>query len=81
MALKFSTGYANHTMGFSPTSAITAFADGGGGQVTVTSAAHGLSNGLIVTISGTTSYNGIFLVAAVTTKGRTPSSISFKTCQ
>jgi hypothetical protein len=48
------------------TGAITAFADAGGGQVTVTSAAHGLKNGQSVTISGTTSYNGTFTVANVT---------------
>lgn len=46
---------------------ITAFADAGGGQVTVTSAAHGLSAGQKVEIVGTTSYNGIFTVANVTT--------------
>lgn len=49
------------------TGAITAFADGGGGQVTVTSAAHGLTAGQDVVITGTTSYNGTFTVANVTT--------------
>ena len=48
------------------TGSITAFADGGGGQVTVTSAAHGLILGDLVTITGTTSYNGSFTVAAIT---------------
>ena len=46
---------------------ITAFADGGSGTVTVTSAAHGLANGDKVHIYGTTSYNGVFAVSAVTT--------------
>jgi hypothetical protein len=49
------------------TGLITAFADAGGGQVTVTSAAHGLTNGEYVIISGTTNYNGYFVVANVTT--------------
>lgn len=46
---------------------ITAFANAGGGEVTVTSAAHGLANGNIVEILGTTSYNGIFTIQDVTT--------------
>jgi hypothetical protein len=41
---------------------ITVFADGGGGLVTVTSVAHGLSDGDWISITGTTSYNGIFEV-------------------
>lgn len=49
------------------TGSITAFADAGGGQVTVTSAAHGLTNGEYVIISGTTNYNGYFVVANVAT--------------
>ena len=50
-----------------PTASITAFADAGGGQVTVTSAAHGLSNSITVNISGTTNYNGNFTTSNVTT--------------
>lgn len=46
---------------------ITAFADAGGGLVTVTSATHGLANGNIITMVGTTSYNGIFTIANVAT--------------
>jgi len=46
---------------------ITAFADAGGGEVTVTSAAHGRSNGERVEISGTTNYNGTFTIEDVTT--------------
>ena len=46
---------------------ITAFADGGGGQVVVTSASHLMVNGSSVTVSGTTSYNGTFTVSNVTT--------------
>ena len=43
--------------GHKSTGAITAFADAGGGKVTVTSAGHTLSTGETVTISGTTNYN------------------------
>lgn len=49
------------------TGSITAFADAGGGSVTVTSATHGLANGDKVTISGTTSYDGTFTIAGVAT--------------
>lgn len=45
--------------------AITAFADAGGGEVTVTAAAHGFITNDIVTISGTTSYNGTFNITKV----------------
>lgn len=47
------------------TGAITAFADGGGGTVTVTSNSHTLINGDYVTITGTTHYNGSFVVSSV----------------
>ena len=47
------------------TQAITAFADGGGGEVTVTSAGHGLSAGDYITISGTTNYNDVYEVQSV----------------
>lgn len=46
---------------------ITAFADAGGGLVTVTSAAHGLSNGTNIDISVSTNYNGRFTISNVTT--------------
>lgn len=46
--------------------AITAFADGGGGQVIVTSNAHGRSNGMVVNITDTTNYNGTYAISAVT---------------
>ena len=46
---------------------ITAFSDAGGGKVTVTSAGHGCSNGEVVTISGTTNYNGVYTISGVTT--------------
>lgn len=50
-----------------PSGSITAFADGGGGLVTVTSAAHGLLNGQVVAITNTTSYDGTaYTVAGVT---------------
>ena len=44
------------------TGSITAFADGGSGQVTVTSANHGLHDNDSVTITGTTNYNGTFTI-------------------
>ena len=48
------------------TGAITAFADAGGGEVTVTSVAHGLSENDFLSITGTTSYNDIFGITNVT---------------
>jgi hypothetical protein len=44
---------------------ITVFADAGSGEVTVTAASHGFETGDIVTISGTTSYNGTFYITKV----------------
>lgn len=52
---------------FTFTGSITAFADGGSGTVTVTSASHGLFNGDSVTITGTTNYNGTFTISSVAT--------------
>ena len=49
------------------TASITAFADAGGGKVTVTSAAHGLLGSAVVVITGTTNYNGAFKISNVTT--------------
>lgn len=46
---------------------ITAYADAGGGQVTVTSASHGLENNEYITITGTTNYNDVYQVTNVTT--------------
>lgn len=46
---------------------ITAFADAGGGQVTVTSALHGITEGDYISISGTTNYNGLYQVTNVQT--------------
>lgn len=46
---------------------ITAFADAGGGQVTVTSNGHGMVNLATVTIEDTTSYNGFFEISNVAT--------------
>ena len=48
------------------TGAITAYAGPDGGQVTVTSSGHGLSDGDIITISGSTNYNAIYEVSNVT---------------
>lgn len=47
--------------------AITAFATVNTNQTTVTSASHGLSNGDVVTIAGSTSYNETFRISAKTT--------------
>ena len=50
--------------------ATSAFADYSGtvtGTVLVTSAAHGLSTGDVITIMGSTSYNGVFQVTVVST--------------
>lgn len=47
------------------TGSITAFADAGGGEVTVTSATHGMETGNTVVITGTTSYNGTFVITKV----------------
>ena len=45
--------------------AITAFANAGGGEVTVTAASHGFQTDGIITISGTTNYNGTFNITRV----------------
>ena len=45
---------------------ITAFADAGGGNTTVTSTGHGLSNGDPVSINNTIEYNGLFTISGVT---------------
>lgn len=47
------------------TGAITAYAGPNGGQVTVTSNGHGLSEGDIITISGSTNYNDIYEITNV----------------
>lgn len=54
------------TKGNETNNAITAFADAGGGQVTVTNAVHGLSNNDRVMIRNTTSYNGLFTITNIT---------------
>ena len=45
---------------------ITGFADAGGGKVTVTSEAHGLSNTQVAVLAETINYNGAFIVSGVT---------------
>lgn len=54
-----------YIIGASVNKTITAFADAGGGEVTVTAAAHGFQTDDIVTISGTTNYNGTFNITKV----------------
>ncbi|MBL8028774.1 MAG: hypothetical protein JNL74_20280, partial [Fibrobacteres bacterium] len=46
---------------------ITSVADAGDGKVTITSTGHGLSNGNEITITGTTNYDGIFVISNTTT--------------
>lgn len=53
--------------GDAPLHAITTFADGSGGQVVVTSAAHGLANDDEITIVGTANYDGTYTVTNVAT--------------
>jgi hypothetical protein len=66
----FSTGLVDgFTFGAGSTGAITAFADYSGtvaGTVLVTDVGHGLATGNIVTILGTTNYNGTFAITKVT---------------
>lgn len=66
------TGFGNElvngvTFNAGSTGAITVYAGPDGGQVTVTSNDHGLSNGDIITISGSTNYNGIYEISNVST--------------
>ncbi|MEE9117849.1 MAG: hypothetical protein V3U02_04540 [Calditrichia bacterium] len=62
----FSAGILNNfTFQAGSTGSITVFASGT--NTTVTSAGHGLSNGDIVTMHGTTDYNGTHIVSGVTT--------------
>jgi hypothetical protein len=49
------------------TGAITVFAAEGGKTKVTSAAAHGLANGDLVKISGTTSYNGVFIISSVLT--------------
>ena len=48
------------------TGAITSAADGGGGTVTMTSAANGLLDDAIISIRGTTNYNGVWEIDSIT---------------
>lgn len=49
------------------TGSIASAIDGGGGLVTMTtSTAHGLRNGAVVTLSGTTTYDGAYIIQGVT---------------
>lgn len=57
----------NTTYNIGSVGATSAFADGTGGTVLVTSVGHTLSNGDIITIMGSTNYNGVFVVADATT--------------
>jgi len=61
----WTTGTYNISSVNTDSGSITAFADAGGGQVTVTSASHGIPEGRAVTISGTTSYNDTFTATNV----------------
>ncbi len=59
--------FSGVTIDTGKTGAITVFADAGGGKVTVTSVAHGLSENDFLSITGTTSYNDLFGITNVTT--------------
>jgi surface protein len=60
------TGWTDFTGSGWDSGSITAFADAGGGQVTVTtSAAHGYANGHVMRITGTTNYDGSYVISNV----------------
>ena len=60
------TGWTDFTGSGWDSGSITAFADAGGGQVTVTtSAAHGYANNHVMRITGTTNYNGSYVISNV----------------
>jgi surface protein len=60
------TGWTDFTGTGWASGSITAFADAGGGQVTVTTAtAHGYANGHVMRITGTTNYNGSYVISDV----------------
>jgi surface protein len=59
-------GWTDFTGSGWDTGSITAFADPGGGQVTVTtSAAHGYANNHVMRITGTTNYDGSYVISNV----------------
>jgi len=59
----FTTGsLAGWTFDDGSTGGITAVANAGGGILTITSAAHGLLENSIISIRGTTDYNGVFVI-------------------
>jgi surface protein len=61
------TGWTDFTGSGWNSGSITAFADAGGGQVTVTTAAaHGYANNHVMRITGTTNYNGSYVISNVT---------------
>lgn len=49
-----------------PTGAIASFSDAGGGEVTATDVAHGLSTGQTVNIADTVNYNGTYVITVLT---------------
>ncbi|HUW34772.1 MAG TPA: hypothetical protein VM223_24450 [Planctomycetota bacterium] len=56
---------SNFTFTAGATVDITAYADGGGGKVTCTTAGHTFVNGDYIAITNTTNYNGVFIVSGV----------------
>jgi surface protein len=61
------TGWTDFTGSGWNSGSITAFADAGGGQVTVTTAdAHGYANNHVMRITDTTNYNGSYVISNVT---------------
>ena len=59
----FTTGsVSGWTFDAGSTGTITAVANAGGGILTITSAAHGLLENSVISIRGTTNYNGVFVI-------------------
>ena len=65
--MTFSLSGTTITQTANTTQNITAIADAGSNQLTVSVTAHGYSVGDLVNISGTTNYDGLFLIDSVTT--------------
>lgn len=60
------TGWTDFTGSGWNSGSITSFADAGGGKVTVnTSTAHGYANNHVMRITGTTNYNGSYVISSV----------------
>jgi hypothetical protein len=65
MSFSYSNGVI--TQSNEASKSITAFANGGSDTLTVSVSAHGYSAGDLVDITGTTNYNGVYIINSVTT--------------